>query len=243
MYIGYFLLAFLFAILLTAARIDRSYLNQNEKGFIAGLIGWTLVVYALFLSFSIGSFYSRYISIRDTIANEVSNLQIIYRSLKSLRAPDYVIQTIRTYAESVLEYGLPALARGQYSRVVEETYRKMDVTIIDYLNENREQAGLFTTNIMTRMSTDVKMIQIVKEINASKHYIHIIWLLLSFVLIPLWLLSPPDKMLQFASDVCILEIILSGVYLIQILNNPFSPSPVSLNLSGYQLLLDEMNSD
>lgn len=242
-YTGYLFLALLGAATITVFRKDNKTLSQNEKQMIAMTIGWILVIYGLILSFSIGIFYNRYVTIRELFVTDLTNIQLTFRMLKQLNAPVDVLHSIRDYVKSVIEDQVPALSCGTYSKITERLYYEMDIKVIDYLRDYRDNAGLFTANILMRISTDAKVVQLVNEINSSQHYINILWFLMIFVLGPLYLLAAPDKLLQFGIDFSLLSILFTGLYLCTILNNPFVDSPVSIKLDGYYSLLDEIEKD
>lgn len=237
------ILAFLFSAFITVFRTTNSKLSQVEKSMIAMTIGWILVIYGLILSFSIGIFYNRYVTIREMFVNDVTNLQLTYRMLKDLNAPKDLLSTIRDYTKSVLEDQLPALQSGTFSAKTQEMNYIMNTKIINFLNLNREQVGLFTANMLGRLTTDVKIIQLVGEINSTEYYINILMFLIIFVLGPLYLNTAPDKGIQFILDFSLLSILFTGLYLCTILNNPFIDSPVSIKLTGYQVLLSEIDID
>lgn len=242
-YAGYIGLAFIFASAIAVFRSQNFDVQNSEKSLIAMTVGWILVIYGLIVSFSIGFFYNRYVTIREMFVTDVTNLQLTYRMLKELKASPDVLLSIKRYVRSVLKDQLPALQNGDYSRRTEALYYEMDTKIINYLREYRDNAGLFTANILMRLSTDTKVIQLVNEINSTEYYISILWFLLLFVMAPLYLVSPPNKLLQFGIDFCLLSILVTAIYLCTILNNPFYDSPISIKMVGFQTLYKEICND
>ena len=233
----YIFIAIIIAVIITTIRPVRKSLDAPERGIIQNSIGWCLVIYGLILGFSINIFYTRYIEIRNTIVTDVTNLQITTKFFKSLNAMN-VVESIERYTESVINDLVPMLKSGKYSEKTAYLYWKMNQEIVTYVRDH--PTVVFDNNILIRMSTDEKFKQILNEINISQYYIKILWFLFIFVLIPLFFISSPDKVIQFILDSSLLIILVTCIYLCSILNNPFMESPVSLKLAAYTDLLNEI---
>lgn len=228
----YIFLAIMISLLIMYLRPDKGQLNE---GFISSTIGWTLIIYGLILAFSINIFYTRYIEIRTIFADEVNNLLLTYRYFKVLPDNEFVLHSIHSYANSVLNDLLPSLQNGEYSEKTNFYYTQMTNTIINYVNDH--PTIVFDNNILIRLTTNERIKQIAIEIK-NQYYITIIWLLFLFVLIPMFFISTPNRSLQFLMDSCILIILLTLIYVITILNNPFRESPIQIELTMYQDLLN-----
>lgn len=241
-YVNYILIAGFIAATLSFFRINSKRLTDGEKQLIAMTVGWILVIYGLILSFSIGLFYNRYVTIREMFIHDITNLELSFGMLKSLNAPKDVLYSMRDYVASVIEDQLPALKNGTFSVKTKTLYGIMNKKIIDYVNNNKETLAGFTPNILMRMSTDAKVIQLITEIKSTEYYNNILIFLMVFILGPLYILSAPDRFLQFELDFSLLSILFSGLYLCSILNNPFNDSPIGIKFNGFKILLVEIDS-
>jgi len=235
------IISLLIAYILSEVRIFKNNFNQNTENIIEGSVGWAIVVYGLILGFSISNFYNRYITIRDTFVEEVTNLQLIYRYIKiapNSKEKNEAIESIRKYAESVINDLLPNLADRKYSLVSDIRYKEMNSKIINFVNKHTDYK--FNHNILLRMSTDERIKQLVNEMNFGLYYIYILIFLIIFIIIPLWLNVMANKIVQLIIDSCILIILFTGIYLCILLNNPFTKSPVSFDFSLYKDLINDI---
>lgn len=231
-YILYLIIAVVIAFIFSQTRI----FSIQDKNIIEGTVGWVLVIYGLILSFSMINFYNRYITMRDSFITEATNLQLIYDFFTQL-TPSKEIDEIN---ESILNYAkhIKNINGENYKFKIEqsdELYNVMNDKILKYINNNNNIP--FATNILMRMGTNIRIKKLIDEIDAGQYYINILCFLLIFISIPLWLTTVKNRTIQFFIDLCIYIVILTVIYLCEILNNPFIESPLSFNLSMYSDLV------
>ncbi len=241
-YIFYILIAIIVAAIVSQVRLFYQNNNKNVRTFIEDSLGWIMVIYGLILAFSISIFYDRYISVRDTFVSEVTNLQIItiyFKQMPDSKERNEVIESIKNYTQGVIKYLPGDLQKRRYSPILDDLYFQMNGRIIKYVQKHPENP--FDNNILKRMTTNMKIKQLIEEINAGSYYIYILAFLSIFILIPLSLTTIHNRVVQLIIDICILIILFTGIYLCTILNNPFVQSPIAINLSMYEVLLKEIN--
>jgi hypothetical protein len=248
-YIVFIVIAIILTVILSFIRPLRLNLTKEERNDVNNAVGWVLVIYGLIIAFSLTIFYQRYITIRDTFINQVTNLQITYRIFDTLSNSDdvnivkdstTVIESIRDYLDTIFNDLIPNLQKGKYSKMSENAYKKMDNEIIKFVGNHPTLS--YNNALLLRLSTDQVIKRLVDEINVGKYYIKILFFLFIFILIPLWYSSLPEWKTQFLIDLCVLMILLTVLYLCTILNNPFMSSPVSIKLTAYEDLLEEVNA-
>ena len=235
-YIFYLLLALILSILLSQSRFKE--LSPTIDTIISTNVSWCIVIYAIILGFSISNFYNKYILIRDTFVKEATNIKLTYQIFKSLPSSierDNVLESVEKYVISVKTTLIKSLSNYEYDKLTNDLYHNMNTQIINYINTYPN--GVFNNNILLRMSTSDYIKQITNEMNANKYYITLLWFLLIFVIFPLWLINLKNKLLQFTLDFCLLVILISCIYLCDVLSNPFVNSPVSINLKIFDDLL------
>ena len=106
--------AFIITILLFLFRPLVPKIDSNERLIINGIIAWSVTFYALIVAFSITIFYARYISIRDTVVEETTNLRIIYKIFRELPDSENVINSIKNYINNVITTLIPNLREQKY---------------------------------------------------------------------------------------------------------------------------------
>ena len=227
----------LLLFLLRALNLDSNITVMNSEL----IIGWCVLMFSIILGFAILIFYNRYIEVRNTLVDEVINLQIIYRTFTQLPNSEQVLKNIKNYVESVLTNLKCSLKNGVYSPVTEKLYRKMDLSIIQYFSDN--PTSLFISTTMDRLSTCQKIKAIDNEITTGNFYIKVLWFLFIFVLIPLYFDKMPNKVAQTISEFCLLSIFTTGIVLCDNINNPFADTPVALQFTMYSDLLSEINTN
>lgn len=235
-----FLLSFIIVTTLFLSRGSNDNLTKTGETKNELIIGWCIIIFSVILGFTIGNFYNRYIDIRNTLVNEVINLQIIYRIFKVLPNSEGVVESIKKYTESVLLDLKCSLQNGYYSQKTEYLYMNMDNTIIKYFNEYNTNS--FLTSVISRLSTSQRIKVIDQEIRTGDFYINILWVLFSLILIPLYFAKMPNKKIQFVIEFCLLSIFISGIVLCGYINNPFVETPVTLKLTMYSDFLNELNT-
>jgi hypothetical protein len=248
-YFVFIIIAVILSIILAFIRPVRLNLTKEERNDINAAVGWVLIIYGLIMAFSLTIFYQRYIAIRDTFINQVTNLQITYRIFDALSRSDdaeivkdstTVIESMRDYLDTIFTDLIPDLEQGKYSKSSETAYKKMDDEIIKFVGEHPSIP--YNNALLLRLSTDQVIKRLVDEISVGKYYIEILSFLFIFILIPLWYSSLPEWKTQLVIDLCVLIILLTVIYLCTILNNPFMKSRVSIKFSAYEDLLKEVNA-
>jgi hypothetical protein len=199
-------------------------------------LGWIYIVYGILLGVSIILFYLRYNEIRDTLISEVCNLEEIYLFFRMLPHSQNIINNIYTYSQSVIEELKPELENNIYVESCDILYQQLITSIIIYMN-NYNSVIFQNNNILQRLQSNKKIKYLIDEISTTQYYIWGLWILFGFVLLPLFFISTNAKELQFLVDFCFLGILISGIYLCTILNNPFVKSPLQIDFSMYKDLL------
>jgi hypothetical protein len=229
----YIFIAFFFSLLLFIIR-------NNEKSLFSATIeisvGWCILLYGIVLGFSISNFYAKYIAIRDSFIKEITNLKIIYKIFEKLPNKEKtlpVLDSINNYINSVPSELNKSLKFFNYNDKTKELYNKMNDEIINYTLNNNDSGILINNNILLRLSSDDFIKQIINEMKVGNYYINFLWTLLIFIFIPIYFINVGNKSLQFILDFCIFSILLSCIYLCEILNNPFIDSPISLKFYNY----------
>lgn len=236
-YYTYIFIALYLSILLF---IIRTNVKSSFSASIEISVGWCIFLYGIILGFSISNFYGKYISIRDSFIKEASNLKIIYKTLSllpNIEDTHDALIAIENYVKSVPIDLLKSLKINKYSNNSKDLYNKMNNEIINYTIKNSTNT-IINNNLLIRISSDEFIKQIINEINVGNYYINFLYTLLIFILIPIYFINLNNKILQFILDFCIFSILLSGIYLCQILNNPFIFSPISFHFEIYKNLLD-----
>lgn len=221
----YILIAIIIALILSLVR-----LANVEVMLVADSISWCIIVFGLILGFSISNFYNRYIEIRNTFILEVTNMQLIYEMFNQLPNSQPVLLSIEKYVVSFIDR----------SSNIEEDYLKMDKEIIKYIQNN--PTNPFTNNILLRMSTYQKIKTLTKEITIGNYYIDVLWFLLILIIIPLFFMKFSNRGIQFIVDSCLLVIFFTGMYLCDILNNPFNESPVMIKFDSYKDFINQIRN-
>lgn len=240
-YIFYIIIAIVISVLLVFLRpIKNQTIKVKNVGNITSSIGWCLVVFGLILGFSITIFYNRYIEIRNFIITSVANLKILYRIFKDLPDSEEVIESIKEYSNSVIEDLLPSIRKKEYNEKTKELHKKMDEIIIKYVADH--PGTPFQNNILLRINTDDYFRQLVDEIKIGDYYISIIMFLFIIIVFLLWIAEVENVIAQLIIDFSVITILLSCIYLLNILNNVFVESPVSIDFSSFKDLVEEINS-
>lgn len=236
-YIYYLLFALILSLILSQTRFSE--LSPTLGTIISTNVAWCIVIYGIILGFSISNFYNKYILVRDTFVKEATNIKLTYQIFKQLPSSeerDNVLKSIEKYVISVKTTLVKSLANYEYDKTTNALYNQMNKEIINYVNTY--PSNVFNNNILLRLSTSDYIKQITNEMNSSKYYITLLWFLLIFVIFPLWLIVLKSKLLQFTLDFSLLVILLSCIYLCDVLSNPFVNSPISIKLQIFNDLLD-----
>ena len=239
-YAFYIVVAIFIVSFLMVTRPSKDELSERGDEITSETIGWCILIFSLILGCNIANFYARYIEIRETFVNEVTNLQIISRILNEENDSMDALEGIKDYSSSVLEKLEKSLANGFYSPETAEKYQHMDKEIITFLKNTENKT--FVTPIVNRMSTSQKVKVLVQEINVGKFYITILWLLFMLAIIPLYYSIMKNKLVQLILEFCLVIIFLTGLYVCTILNNPLADTPVKLDLNMYEQLKLEVEA-
>lgn len=240
----YIIVAIVIALIIFYTRRNFSHFNEPEQIFYTNIFGWFIIVFALLLTFTVSSFYQDFINIQEAFIIDCTNITMIYRVIKlgpQNKASRRALRSIELYVESVINDTLPALQQEEYSPISEELYRKMDYDIIEYvysvdnLDDNPQ-----LTDILSRLSTDQRIKKLSNGIKDGQFLINILLFISFFVFVGSWFVKLENKYIQLVLDLFLAIIIFVCIYLLEILNNPFIESPISINLSIYSDLLHEI---
>ena len=240
-------IAFVVSIIFTLSRGLLSNLTSYEKVMTESVVGWTILVFGLILSFSIVNFYSRYIDLRNSLAKEATNLDIIYKLIRKVPNSEKAVEAMKKYLEYLIHVDLQLLKKNKLdNNTIDDLYSDMNDEIINLINESgnvEKLSGFSSINILSRLSTNYENSNFRKEIINNTFYINVIIIMAIFILISLWLVKVQDPLIQFLADLCFLSVIFSGITLLIILGKPFNNTIIGIDLSNHKQLLDRMNKN
>jgi hypothetical protein len=115
------------------------------------------------------------------------------------------IMAIENYLQVLLNDGIPLLRKGKNSIKLEYAYKAMDYAIINYIKNNQ---NIFSTVILSKLSTNESLKELINEINQTVFYIYFVILLFLFLIIQLYFIKLTDTKLQFIFEFCFITIIM-----------------------------------
>lgn len=240
----YIIVAIVIAVIIFYTRRDFRCFNNKQQIFYTNIFAWFMILYALLTTFTISSFYQDFLYIQEAFINDCSNITMIYRIIKLGPQSKYsrrALRSIERYVESVTTNTLNGLKEGTYSPISEELYRKMDYNIIKYTYAITELSdGPALNDILSRLTTDQRIKELSVGIKDGQFLIYIITFLSMLVIIGTWFVKLDNSHIQLVLDLFLIVTIFACIYLLDILNNPFIESPISLDLSMYTDLLNEI---
>lgn len=238
LFLVYIIIALIIALLFTRSRSLHRPLTDQEKSIAKPLTSLSAIIFALLLGFTVSNFFTRFTDIRNTIIDEVTNLELIYRILK--RQPDnqVAIDAMKAYLQSVVTEEWTALENRKDTPITEELYRKMDTAIIEYVQTHASGSD---NSILERLSTDERRKRLVTALQENNTLIIFIVIAALITLLGFWLLSDNSSQMMFLFDFSIIAVITIGIFLLVIFDRPFSVQGVGLTNQVYQDLLNEIN--
>ena len=237
MILFYIMAAIFITLLLNIIRTDKEYIDNNP---IFTVVSWSIIIFGIILGFTISGFYSRLIDIQNNLITEITNLQLIYRMLYTSPHSEKPRAAILNYVTIFLDE-IPSLRQGINSLKRQLAYREMDYAIIQYVND---YPSTLSSNILSRMSTDELLKELINEINGNVYYIYFILFLFILLLIQLCFVKTKKPNIQFIIEFSFVSIILSAIYLLTLLNDPFDEnSIIGVNINIYQDLYDEIKNN
>lgn len=238
-YAFYIILAMIVSYILMVTRHwNMGWIGEKFES-LNSLIGWTVTAYSLILSFTISNFYDRYVDIRNTLVEESTHLKVIYRSIGTYDNNINTIQSIHEYVVKITNATFVNKEYGIYSDELGRKYRQMSYAVFELLKEDDTNIG---SNILSQITSNEKIRTLLNEIEAGQYMINLLGFLLIFVIMMLWFVKVTQT-IQFIAIFCILSVLLTAIYLITILNNPFLRSPLYISLEMYETLLYEIEED
>ncbi len=233
--------AFIVAVIFTLTRNLLSNLTSYERVVADSTLGWTILVFGLILSFSIVNFYTRYIDLRNSLAIEATNLNIIYKLIKKIPNSEKAVESMKKYLDYLINVDLKNLKKNKLENdVIDELYSNMNDEIIDLLDKQGQNYS--SINILNRLSTNYQNYNFKKEIINNTFYINVIIIMSIFILISLWLIKVENVLIQFLADFCFLSVISIGITLLIILGKPFNNIIIGIDLSNHKQLLKDINN-
>jgi len=107
---GFVLLSIVFARIVSRLVGPELLREHNDlTGFIFAVVG---VVYAVILGFTAVGVWERFVAAEDRTYDEASSLAAIYRDAGSFENVRLLRADLRSYAQHVIDIGLPAMAQG-----------------------------------------------------------------------------------------------------------------------------------
>lgn len=228
----YIIIAIVISALMVFTRHYFSVTNVANHDTILFGVSWIIATFSLLLAFTISNFYNRYVTTRDDLINEASNLEIIYELLTK-------IPNSETPREAIKKYLLKIISLENFKTQGHQEYYSMRLKIVNFLND-QITIHPFTNDILSRLSSDNHLEGLIREIKSGSYYINIICLLLVLVIIPLWFIYV-DKYLQLFLVTCLMTMFLIIIYLMEILNDPFGKSPLQIKFESYRDVLNRIN--
>lgn len=240
------ILAVLISVLLCCAQSFNIKLFDVTKTLVSTSIYWAVLLFSLILSFSIFSFYSRYINIRSELINSAANLQVIYLIIKSgPPSPEatVAIDSIIAYSSFILKTFVHNSSQCYYDNRTSYLYNKMNDDILAYTRVP-ENVNIFSNNILDRLDTDQKLKLLISDTTTGEYFILIMCVCFVLIMILFSLIVIEHLIVKLILFAVIVAIMLLAIYLIIILNNPFLESPIQLNVNMYRdlILLIEGNN-
>lgn len=234
--ICYIMIAIAIAFILTI--INHMTMRANNDLLV---IGWCVVIYGLLLGFSINNFYNRWIVIRDAFINESTNLEKLLELLKTKDNSEVVIDSIYNYVSNVSNVLKKDLNNRVYSPSTEKLHLEMNYQIFNYVNTGA--LGTINNTIYSNLTTDTKIKKLIDEMKSGDFYISIIIFLLIVITIPLMFYKMPIFWIQVLIYSCLFIIILTLIYVLNLLNNPFTiDNNFGINLSMYNDLVNKIKT-
>lgn len=226
-YFIYLLFAIMLVLMLMISR-PTFIEGDNDRSTISESVGWIMFIYSLILAFSITVFYERYVEMRNSLLDLVYNLETMTEYLSNLEGTDEIILKIKDYAVD-MNSNIEGYRNGKEFKHDNEKYDVMRSAVVKYFSEHNDIS--YGDSIIDKMSSFQKINTLMDEIKSGNHYIGIIWYLTFFVYVMLWLNSLDNNYLEIITETVITVIIMTAIYLCDVFNDPFSDSPVNLDVN------------
>lgn len=224
-----------------------NFINPQQQFIVPVFYYWFIIIFSLITAFTISTFYTRYIEHKDFFVNGCKNLTIIYEEIRLGPQDTYsrkALRAIKRYVSYLVKSVIPNLYKVEYSEKAQKLYQKMNDAIINYTYNNANiQNGPTAVNILNRLSTDQELIELLLGIQTGQFLIYIIIFLAVFYLFFYWFVKLDNIKFQFIIDLSTCVIIFVSIYLLSVLNNPFVPSPIYLDLNIYTTFLKNIQKN
>lgn len=233
---AYLLVALILSIFFNLTRRFHRELSPSEHTVALSLTAFTALIFSLLLGFTVSNFLERFLDIRNTMIEEVTNLQLVYRALAVRDDTSDVIATMREYVDSVLNEEWPALEERKASDITEMKYRTMDRAIISYLETHPQ----FQLNVYDRLSTSERRKRLIGALKNNNTLIVFIIVTGIITLFGFWLLSNISNVLMWLLDFTVLAVIAIGIFMLVIFDRPFSVAGMGIPKDIYEDLAQEL---
>lgn len=210
---------------------------EADKEIVKCAVEWTLLIYSLILAFSIGIFYEKYTETRNIIFNQTTAISVLHRYFSVEPNAEEIVVKIKEYTETIHQ-NLDRYKDTGHLDKNHAAFDEMHTAIIEYLHENPNMT--FKEDVLSKLNDIQKVKVLINDMKVGNHYIQIIWFLTFFLLVLLWVNSLEDLILEILTDLTIVIMAFSAIYLCDILNDPIKSSPISIDLNVYSELFKEI---
>jgi hypothetical protein len=217
--IGVLGISFIITFIYTGSKKCFEALDRAVQNVVGISLVFSSILLSLIIAFSIQTLWNRYDKIKLAFKEDAEKLELIYKLTKD--QPD-----ITNEIKNVLNI----LINNNINK--DNVYNNIKNKIIDY--------SILTNNpkLLDYIENLGKNEAILEENN--DFIIYIVLILSLIVLSAFWFLNAEKEVVQFIIDFGVISIIVFSLYLLIILNNPFSKNIIQIKKTMFENLLNKI---